>query len=265
MPTKSLMSRIKKNKVDITNHKFAYLVTSLTLQHARFIERHYEQVENMVNRKTIIITGILGLLGSIIVGLGEFLLHYSPQMVEQAEDFFFFNFVSYDSLVTGHFLAVVGIPLYFVGYYHIYKMLEKGNETLALIVLLLGVLAFTVGGFWITSRAFLGTIVHLRDSIDINIYQQIISNYELISESLVEGLRVIILAVSLFFIIAILKGGTYYKKWMAISNPIVLLLSVFLVFFINPSVGQYIMPIAMNVAHFALFSLSLYQAKNINN
>jgi len=218
----------------------------------------------MPDKNQIFITGVFGLLASIIVGIGEFFLHYSPNIVGNAENYQFFQFVSKENLITGHFIAVFAIPFYFLGYFHIYKMLEKGNKKLASIVFGLGILAFTIGGFWITSRAFLGTIIHLQKNIDTEIYQKIINNYSLISESLVQGLRVIILLLSVFFVIAILKGGTYYKKWMAIFNPIVLLLSVFAVYFISPEIGKYLAPIAMNVVHFILFSLSLYQFKKIN-
>ncbi|WP_299778880.1 DUF6796 family protein [uncultured Formosa sp.] len=215
-------------------------------------------------RGKIFLAGLFGLLASSIVGIGEFFLHYSPQIIGNADNYQFFQFVSRDHLITGHFLTVFAIPFYFVGYYHIYKMLEHGNKKLAAIVFGLGVFAFTIGGFWITSRAFLGTIVHLQNDIDANIYQKILDNYTLISESLVQVLRVIILLLSIFFSITILKGGTYYKKWMAIFNPIVLLLFVFAIYFIAPQIGKYIAPIAMNVVHFILFSLSLYQFKNVN-
>lgn len=214
-------------------------------------------------KNKLFLTGFLGLLASIIVGTGEFLLHYSPQLVGNAGNYQFFQFVPKENLIAGHFLAVFAIPFYFVGYYHIYKMLEKGNKKLASIVFGLGILAFSIGGFWITSRAFLGTIVHLQNDIDSKIYQSILDNYTLISESLVQVLRIIILLLSVFFSIAILKGGTYYKKWMAFFNPIVLLLAVFAIYFISPQIGKYLAPIAMNVVHFILFSLSLFQLKKV--
>lgn len=210
-------------------------------------------------KQLIYTTGIIGLIASIIVGLGEFLLHYSAQLTENTENYNFFAFVAKNNLIYGHFLAVLGTPLYFVGYYHIYKMLKGKENKWAFIVFALGIIAFTVGGFWITSRAFLGTIVHLKSDINTYTYTQILDNYTLLSESLVQVLRVVILLLSVFFIISILKSQTYYNKWMAIINPIVLLIAVFAIYFVAPSIGQYIAPIAMNVVHFILFSLSLYQ------
>ena len=213
----------------------------------------------MKEKQLIFVTGILGLIASITVGLGEFLLHYSDQLIGNAEHYNFFAFVPQNNLIYGHFLAVIGTPLYFVGYYHIYKMLKGKENKWAFIVFGLGIIAFTVGGFWITSRAFLGTIVHLKEQINSDIYSQILDNYTLLSESLVQVLRIVILLLSFFFIISILKSETYYNKWMAITNPILLLILVFSVYFLAPSIGKYIAPIAMNVVHFILFSLSLYQ------
>jgi hypothetical protein len=219
----------------------------------------------MSNYNKILITGLLGLLASILVGAGEFFLHYSPQIIGHAENYQFFIYVPNNHLTIGHFLAVVGIPFYFVGYYHIYLMLKKGNKILAKLVFILGVLAFLIGGFWITSRAFLGNVVQLQNDMPQATYQLLLEKYTLISESLVQALRVIVFLLSICFVLAILKGGTYYKKWMVFFNPIVLLLLVFVVYFISPTVGKYSAPIAMNVVHFILFSLSLYQLKFTKN
>ena len=71
------------------------------------------------------------------------------------------------------------------------------------------------------------------------------------------------LSLSVVFVIAILKGGTYYKKWMAIFNPIVILLLVFSTLFWAKDLGKHLAPIAMNVTHFILFALSLYQLNKL--
>lgn len=203
--------------------------------------------------------GYLGLLASIIVGLGEYLLHYSTNILGYSKDYEFFKFVSLDNLTTGHFLAVIGLPFYFAGYIHIYRMLKSGNENLARIVLAVGFTAFAVGGIWIGSRASIGNIVHLKDTIDPSIYKNLLAHYTNHMEVLVEALRIIIATLSVVFVIAILKGGTYYKKWMAILNPITILLLLVGLGFLLPTIGKHMLPILMNVTHFILFGLSLYQ------
>jgi len=205
------------------------------------------------------ILGILGLIASILVGLGEYFLHYSPNILNSAEDYEFFKFVSLENLTTGHFLAVIGLPFYFAGYTHIYRMLKSGNETLARIVLSVGFIAFAVGGIWIGSRASIGNIIQLKETMSVTTYQNLLEHYTNHMEVLVKILRIVIAILSIVFTIAIIKGGTYYKKWMAIFNPIVILILLVIIGKLIPSIGKHMLPILMNVTHFILFSLSLYQ------
>ena len=208
--------------------------------------------------------GYLGLLASILVGIGEYLLHYSPHILEASENYAFFKYVPLNNLSLGHLFAMVGLPLYFAGYIHIYKMLRSGNETLARIVLAVGFIAFAVGGVWIGSRASIGNIVHLKEHMDPAIYLNLIDHYTNNVEALVQALRVTIALLSLMFAIAIIKGGTHYKKWMAIFNPIVILLLLVFIGKALPSIGKHVLPILMNVTHFILFILSLYQLNKLN-
>ncbi|MEP0263026.1 DUF6796 family protein [Dokdonia sp.] len=203
--------------------------------------------------------GHLGLVASLLVGLGEYFLHYSPEILGNSDNYKFFKFVPLDNLTIGHFLAVIGLPLYFAGYIHIYRMLKSGNESLARTVLAIGFIAFAVGGIWIGSRATIGNIVHLKDKIDTSTYQTLLDHYTSHMEILVQALRVVIAVLSVFFAITILKGGTYYKKWMAIFNPISILILLVIIGKIVPSIGKHMLPILMNVTHFILFMLSLYQ------
>ncbi|MGZ0015157.1 DUF6796 family protein [Yeosuana sp. AK3] len=203
--------------------------------------------------------GYLGLIGAVLVGIGEFYLHYSPQVLTATGDFQFFEFVSLKHLKVGHFLSVLGLPFYFAGYLHIYKMLKSGNETLARIVLMLGFIAFAVGGIWIGSRGYIGSLVHLKQEISAETYSKVIANYQSFLEVLVQVLRVVMLLLSVAFTWAILKGGTFYQKYMAFFNPITVLIMFVIIGMAMPQIGKYVLPILMNITHVVIFSLSLFQ------
>ena len=130
-------------------------------------------------------------------------------------------------------------------------------------VLGIGFIAFAVGGIWIGSRSSIGNIVHLKESINAEAYQNLLAHYTNHMEVLVQALRVIIALLSIIFIVAILKGGTYYKKWMAIFSPIVILITLALIGLAIPAIGQHTLPILMNITHFILFGLSLYQLNSL--
>lgn len=208
--------------------------------------------------------GYLGLIASILVGLGEYFLHYSTNILENSENYEFFKYVPINNLTTGHFLAVIGLPFYFAGYIHIYRMLKSGNETLARMVLSIGFIAFAVGGIWIGSRASIGNIVHLKDTMDISVYQNLLDHYTNHMEVLVKALRIVIATLSVVFAITILKGGTYYQKWIAFFNPIAILILLVIIGKLLPGLGKHMLPILMNVTHFILFGLSLYQLDKHN-
>jgi len=77
---------------------------------------------------TLKITGLIGLLGAIICGTGEFLLHFDPQARFTGYDFM--ADISESRLTAGHFFAVCGVSLYFVGMWHIAEMLRPAGAFL---------------------------------------------------------------------------------------------------------------------------------------
>ena len=204
-------------------------------------------------------TGIIGLIGAIMVGIGEFLLHYNPAGYNGGHYAFFVSIANW-RLITGHFITVLFVPFYIAGYWHFYLALKKGSNQLALAVLILGVFAFVIGGMWIGSRGLLGFMAKSYAAGETSL--ALLDKYRFLMETLVQLLRVIVLAISIIFVTAILKGNTLYPQWMAWFNPALILATVFLVFFVVPSIGNFIAPTAMNVTHIIAFSASLIALKN---
>lgn len=193
-----------------------------------------------------------------MVGIGEFLLHYNTAGYKEAHYAFFVS-ISNWRLITGHFITVLFVPFYIAGYWHIYGALKKGSNKLAVTVLILGVFAFIIGGMWISSRGMLGFMAKSYAAGDTSL--ALLDKYQMLMETLVQLLRVIVLAISIVFVIAILKGNTLYPKWMAWFNPVLILAIVFLLFFLIPSIGNFLAPTAMNVSHVVVFSASLIAIK----
>ena len=217
--------------------------------------------------KQLYIFGLLGLVASIGVGLGEFLLHYSPNGIGyDGANFEFFNQISLDRLSLGHFIAISFTPFYSAGYYHFYLIFKEKNPKIAMTIFALGIIAFMIGGMWIASRAQLGYLVHkIAEFPNDNALQSLIEVYKNHAEILVKSLRIWIAAISILFVIPILKGDTIYPKWMALFNPLFILLTVLIIYTVIPQLGYVIGPIAMNVVHFIIFSLSLLIIKTKQN
>jgi len=204
----------------------------------------------MNTRTAVIWTGLAGLLGAILVGTGEFLLHYD-ELARYGSGFDFFKGVTEERATRGHFIGVLGVPLYVLGTWHLFKMLQPANERWARAGFFAMAYGFIVGGVWIGSRA---TAAYIVNSSGADAGQ--LELYELRYENLLTVVRIAALLFSLVMIALCISGRSYYPKWFAILNPIVLILVSFLAYVLAPSVGKYMMPIALNIAFFILFLVS---------
>ena len=201
------------------------------------------------------LTGLLGLVGAILCGTGEFLLHFAECRLGLGETGFDFMInTSETRLNIGHFFAVFGVPLYFVGVWHIAEMIKPAGEKWSKALFLIGSFGFLYGAMWMSSRSSIGSLVHHADLIkDTNL----IDLYNLRCDSLLNIIRITTLVISIIYIKQVLTGLTRYPKWMAATSPIVLLAMNFIVLKVAPEVGRYVAPIALNVGFSLFFMLSL--------
>ncbi len=210
-------------------------------------------------KKLTIVTGLIGLLASVLVGIGEYLLHYDSLARFSEGGFGFMQGIGEQRTTIGHFFGVFGATLYLVGCYHIYLMLRPANERAAQAAFFIGAFGFIVGAVWIGSRASVSALMQLPITPEV---EQLIGLYELRYETLLTVIRITTLILSGLFIWLTLTGRSNYPKWMAVFSPFVLILASFLVYVIAPQIGKHLMPIALNVAFFVFFSLSLYRARS---
>lgn len=198
------------------------------------------------------LAGAVGLLAAVMVGSGEFLLHFDA-LGRFEEGYDFLNGIGADRSTLGHFLGVFGAPLYLVGYWHVMKMLEPANPIASRIAFGIVSYGIIVGAVWIGSRASISAIVNapsLGDTVSL------ISLYEIRYENLLQVTRVAVLIFSALFAWLALTGRSRYPRWVAVLNPILLILASFAIWAVLPALGIYLMPIALNVAFFILFAVS---------
>lgn len=203
---------------------------------------------------TYVITALLGLLAATLVGIGEYLLHYDALARFADGGYNFMKGISGNRSTLGHFFGVFGATLYPIGCYHIYLMLRPANGRWAYSGFLLGTFGFIVGVVWIGSRASISALVQLPESPEI---LALIELYDMRYETLLQVIRFTTLVLSMIIIALSITGRSHYPRWMGIFSPVLLIIANFLLFAMMPSIGKHTMPIALNVAFFIFFALSL--------
>jgi len=206
---------------------------------------------------------MLGLLAAILVGSGEFLLHFDALgRFAEGDPYEFMLCSSAKRTTIVHFLGVLSSPFYIIGFWHLMKMLEPANKLASRIAFVIMSYGIIVGAVWIGSRAGISTIVN---STSIGDPTSFISLYELRYENLLQVTRLAVLFFSVIFIWLVLSGRSHYPRWMALFNPIVLILASFAIWMIAPAVGVYLMPIALNVAFAVIFLFSIFYSQKIKD
>ena len=203
-------------------------------------------------------TCVGGIIASALVGFAEAKLHYSS-LGFGGEPYLFFTAISDANIKTGHFIAAFSACFYLIGFSHIYTMMKDQSslieKTLTPAFFYYGM---SVGSVWLGSRLYLAKIAKLAYSTNEKVYKDLLNQFSFFNESLLWGTRISILIGSLFLVYLILKSKTDFPKYLAFFNPICTVVYCFLIFLWLPQIGQYLMPIAMNVAFFLFFSLSFF-------
>ncbi len=205
-------------------------------------------------RAHLIFTAFIGLLAATLVGVGEYLLHYDAQARFTQGGYEFMKGISASRTTIGHFFGVFGATLYPIGCYHIYLMLKPASSRWASAAFMISTFGFIVGAVWIGSRASISALTQLPETPEI---ASLISLYDLRYETLLQVIRVTTLLLSIIVICLSLTGRSRYPRWMALFNPIGLIIANFILFATVPAIGKHTMPIALNVAFFIFFLVSM--------
>jgi len=181
----------------------------------------------------IIAAGMVGLVAAIGVGAGEFLLHFDA-LGRFTDGYAFMQGISTERTTTGHFIGVLAAPLYLVGFWHVMKMLEPANRLASRIAFAIMSYGIIVGVVWIGSRAGISTVIN--DAILIT-SKSYIPLYELRYENLLQITRFSVLIFSILFVWLVLSGRSYYPRWVAVLNPVFLILTSFAIWMLVPNIG----------------------------
>ncbi|MDC0886213.1 hypothetical protein OAS19_00265 [Altererythrobacter sp.] len=225
------------------------IVSSELFSRGSHVELLFAQGEFL--RETLLVTGLMGLVAAILVGAGEFLLHFDRQNRYMQGPQYMAN-ISPARVNVGHFLSSLSVPLYIGGVLHLFLMTQGASLFWAAVMAAVLVYTYIVAAIWIGSRATLHTIVSGGGADE----AEMLVLYERRYESLLNFARIGVLVISVILAWLIIEGPTPYPWWMAVANPAVLIAASFAIWWAVPAVGKFLMPIALNVAFAIFYGLS---------
>lgn len=211
--------------------------------------------------KFVLIMGLIGITGVLLTIISDFILIGRPS---SSNAFFKLGTESMAHLsqwriTVGAFLGIIVIPIQIVGLTTIYYGLKSAGRIKAIIIVVTTAHTLMMAVAFHTSYAFIASGWNLYYELGARdlIAEKMISRFGLYWMIIIIIMAVELILSSAYFVFLILKGNTLYPKWMALFNPLCVLLYMYPVVLIAPKpIGGFIAPAFLNLATLVFFILS---------
>jgi len=199
------------------------------------------------HRKGLIILGLIAIAGHSTGVAADIFSGYAPGVDAQLGPI---TSLSLDNIAPlfvakslpharlGHYLAIIFIPFGLTGILMVFLGLAPSENKLAYAFLAMGGLGIIYATFYHGTLAFIiGALqqssIEFGSSSGVET-RQLVCYFNSLSEPLGQVLLIADMLVSCLFAFIVLRKKTHYPKWMAVYNPVVIQLALYISFLIAP-------------------------------
>lgn len=206
---------------------------------------------NFKTRNLLRLTGIVGIVASIILCIGADIMFYNPN-IDPGFTNLINNIISPSNvphwrLVIGHYFVIFSFPIAIYSVLHIYLALKPGGQLATILLVMVELATGTIGTVYNGTIPFFGTAEKVKDTLPESVQPLLV---QMLSEfqDFQNGLQVVFLSGlvlwSMIFVVLVLRGYTLYPRWMALFNPILLgIILVLILLRIPQNIAEYLAPI----------------------
>jgi hypothetical protein len=179
------------------------------------------------------ITGLLGILGSVIYAAGDVLLLASKVSIDDYPKLKPFAKLLSDAekmvvlapnrMMWGALFGVFATPLVLLGIWQVYQGLGGGNDAVVLTTVGLFGIASVIGAFVHGTFYYMGEYIQALNSVEENSQPVIVGMIERHKKVLIISyapVLVLIIIASVLFSVKVAAGDTEFPTWVAAVNPV---------------------------------------------
>jgi hypothetical protein len=162
-------------------------------------------------------------------------------------------------ITSGTFIGVFMLPFQIAGLISVYHGLRPSGKLLPALVILADAHALIMGVAFHTSYAFIanGWKLFYATSPDNLNMSEIMQKFDFYWKLIIIIMLAELVFSSIIFVLLVMSGKTMYPKWMALLNPLCVILCMFLVIPPIPApVGGFVGPTTLNMATLIFFIIS---------
>ena len=230
-------------------------------------------MENKTSKADIVLAlGVTGIIGVLLTILSDLILLGRPN---SAYSFLILGTESMADLAqwritAGTFIGVIALPFQIAGLISVYYGLKPSGRVMPLMVVITNAHAIIMGVAFHMSYAFIGSgwKLYYEMGPGNKITSEIVKRFDSYWKIIVIIMLTELLFSSIIYVFLIMKGNSLYPKWMAILNPLCVLICLFPVLLSLPApIGGFIAPAYLNITTmvFLSFSTAVIYKKLKNN
>ncbi len=196
-------------------------------------------------RRTVQVAGLVAVLAAILASIGDILLLHNGMLRAEGS-----AAVDAQTLIAGHYLGVLCIPFYAVGYWLVSRGLRPSEGAARLVFL---------GGCYLGA---IGAAIHGVTAVIIETGPVGVEASPVTVPHAVYlfPLWLVLFAVSILasaaYALAVAGGRTAFPRWAAAFNPVLIVLAMIAASLPFPALAAYTVPASANLAHILFFGFA---------
>jgi hypothetical protein len=211
--------------------------------------------------ETVLILGLVGIFSVFVTIISDLILLGRP---DTAYSFFKLGTESMAGIAQwritfGTFIGVFMLPFQIAGLISVYHGLKPSGRLLPALVILADAHALIMGVAFHASYAFIASgwkLFYTTGSGNLNM-SDIMQKFDFYWKLIIIIMLVELVFSSILFVLLVMSGKTMYPKWMAILNPLCVMLFMFMAIPPIPApVGGFVGPTTLNTATMIFFIIS---------
>lgn len=210
---------------------------------------------------TLLALGITAMAAVLITMISDLILLGRP---DNAYSFFKLGTESMANMAqwritAGVFIGVFALPFQIAGLISVYYGLKPAGRVIPIVVVITNAHALIMGVAFHVSYAYIGSgwKIYYEAGSGNSFASEIIKRFDFYWKITIVIMLAEILFSSVLYALIILKGNTLYPKWMAVMNPLCVILVMLPVILLIPApVGGFIAPTYLNISTMLFLSFS---------
>ncbi len=185
----------------------------------------------------------VSIIASLFAAIADMMILYSPNGGYHLMDYLYLKDVPYTRLLIGHYLGIFSIPMYLLGLWWVVKALKPAGDGVPVRAFSFLVFMLILGVLYHGLVAMIWMLVDSQGDPT-----ELIERGRVFFEPISTILVFLVIITSSIFSYWVMKGKSYFPKWIIYCTPVFSFVIFILLYIFVPIIGNYLIVSGFNLS-----------------